>query len=105
MMLIPCINCGPRNADEFTYSGEEVPQPDPAATDPVEWRSFLYLRSNPAGWTVEHWFHQAGCRQHFIVERHTVRNEIRALRPPAARLRLTDGEVGQQRDSDAELES
>lgn len=100
MMLIPCINCGLRNADEFVYSGEELQQPDPAATDPEEWRRFLYMRSNPAGWTVERWFHHAGCRQYFTVERHTVRNEIRAARPPTAQLRLNERAAGPQSDSE-----
>ena len=62
-------------------------RPDPNATGIEEWRTFLYTRNNPAGWTTETWYHSAGCRQHFVVERHTVTNEVRASRPPAAQLR------------------
>ena len=100
MLLIPCIHCGLRNASEFVYSGEAVEQSAPATATPAQWRRYLYMRSNPAGWTVERWYHQAGCRRFFTLERHTVRNEIRAARQPEAQRRLRDrerppgGEVG-----------
>ncbi len=90
MILLPCPYCGPRNASEFRYVGELSARPDPNATSVEEWRTFLYTRLNPASWTTETWFHRAGCRQHFVVERHTVTNEVRASRLPAAQLR--DGE-------------
>jgi len=86
MILLPCPYCGPRNASEFRYVGELSERPDPNASGPGEWRAFLYLRKNPAGWTTETWFHRAGCRQHFVVERHTVTNEVRGSRLPAAQL-------------------
>jgi heterotetrameric sarcosine oxidase delta subunit len=57
-------------------------RPDGAEIEPAEWRRYLYLRRNPAGWTTETWFHQAGCRRFLTVERHTLTNEIRAVRPP-----------------------
>ena len=90
MILLPCPYCGPRNASEFRYVGELSERPDPSATGVEEWRAFLYTRENPAGWTMETWFHGAGCRQHFVAERHTGTNEVRASRLPAAQLR--DGE-------------
>jgi heterotetrameric sarcosine oxidase delta subunit len=99
MMLLPCVYCGPRNADEFVYAGEELDQPDPGTTQPTEWRRFLYMRANLADWTVEHWYHQAGCRRYFTLERHTVRNEIRASRRPAASPWPGDGESGQSPDA------
>lgn len=77
-MLLPCPYCGPRNVSEFHYAGELSERPDPNATGIGEWRAYLYLRNNPAGWTIETWYHRAGCRQHFVVERHTVTNEVRA---------------------------
>ena len=83
MIRIPCPHCGPRNALEFRYVGEVSERPDPNETGIEEWRTFLYTRNNPAGWTTETWYHSAGCRQHFVVERHTVTNEVRASRPPA----------------------
>ena len=86
MILLPCPYCGPRNVSEFRYVGELSERPDPNVAGAGEWRAFLYVRDNPAGWTAETWFHRAGCRQHFVVERHTVTNEVRASRLPAAQL-------------------
>ena len=79
-MIIPCIHCGPRNASEFRHVGETSSRPDPNRTTPVEWRSYLYDKSNAAGWVTERWYHTAGCRRFFVVERHTMTNEIRAAR-------------------------
>ena len=87
MILLPCPYCGPRNASEFRYVGEISERPDPNETGIEEWRAYLYARNNPAGWTTETWFHSAGCRQHLVIERHTVTNEVRASQPPAAQLR------------------
>jgi sarcosine oxidase, subunit delta len=92
VILLPCPYCGPRNASEFRYVGELSARPDPNATSVEEWRTCLYTRLNPASWTTETWFHRAGCRQHFVVERHTVTNEVRASRLPAAQLRGQEGE-------------
>jgi heterotetrameric sarcosine oxidase delta subunit len=82
MMIIPCVHCGPRNASEFQYRGETGSRPDPNRTTPVEWHSYLYDESNAAGWVTERWYHTAGCRRFFVIERHTVTHEIRAARPP-----------------------
>ena len=92
MILLPCPYCGSRNASEFRYVGELSTRPDPNATGPEEWRAFMYVRANPAGWATETWFHRAGCRQHFVAERHTVTNEVRASRLPAAQLRDREDE-------------
>jgi sarcosine oxidase subunit delta len=92
VILLPCPFCGPRNASEFRYVGELSERPDPNTTSPEEWRTFLYVRDNPAGWTTETWFHSAGCRQHFVAERHTVTNEVRSSRLPAAQLRDREDE-------------
>ena len=99
MILLPCPYCGPRNASEFRYVGEVSERPDPNETGVEEWRAFLYARNNPAGWTAETWFHSAGCRQHLVVERHSITNEVRASRLPEVRLpggqeeRATGGNV------------
>jgi sarcosine oxidase subunit delta len=99
VILLPCPFCGPRNASEFRYVGELSERPDPNATSTEGWRTFLFVRNNPAGWTTETWFHRAGCRQHFVAERHTITNEVRSTRLPAAQLhdaeeeRATGGDV------------
>lgn len=75
MMLVPCPHCGPRNASEFRYVGEQRARP-PAGTGPQRWRSYLYLRANAAGRVTESWYHRAGCRRYLSVERDTVTNEL-----------------------------
>jgi sarcosine oxidase, subunit delta len=87
VIVLPCPYCGSRNVSEFRYVGELSERPDPNATGVEEWRVFLYMRANPASWTTETWYHRAGCRQHFVVERHTVTNEVRASRLPDAQVR------------------
>jgi heterotetrameric sarcosine oxidase delta subunit len=77
MILIPCPHCGPRNASEYHYVGEQRTRPDPATSDPAEWRSYLYTRTNAAGWVTETWLHRAGCRRYLTVQRDTVTNEVR----------------------------
>lgn len=77
MLVILCPHCGPRNSDEFTYQGEPRSRPDVDSTEPAEWRRYLYMRSNQAGWVSERWFHVSGCRRYLMVERHNVTNEIR----------------------------
>jgi sarcosine oxidase, subunit delta len=87
MILLQCPYCGPRNASEFRYVGEVSERPDPNETGVEDWRAYLYARNNPAGWTTETWYHSAGCRKHFVAERHTVTNEARDVRLPEAQLR------------------
>lgn len=77
MILVPCPHCGPRNVSEFRHVGEATARPAVAAATPEQWRHYLYLRRNPAGWTIETWYHRAGCRAYFGAERHTVTNQFR----------------------------
>ena len=84
MILLDCPNCGPRDASEFRCSGERHGRPDPGVATPEQWRAYLYLRDNTAGWVSETWLHRAGCRRYLVVERHTVTNEVREVRECAA---------------------
>ncbi len=79
MLVIGCPFCGPRSSAEFSYHGEVRPRPQPAT--PGQWRAYLYQRANVADWQTERWFHGSGCRRFIEVERHTVTNEIRSVRP------------------------
>jgi len=79
MMIVPCPWCGPRNVSEFRFAGETRVRPDPDTATPEQWRRYLYVHSNPAGWTRESWYHGAGCRRYFSVERHTTSHEIRTV--------------------------
>ena len=78
MILIPCPNCGPRNSTEFAHRGENHTRPTEADVGQADFRAYLYLRRNPAGWTTETWFHRFGCARFFLAERNTVTNEVRA---------------------------
>jgi len=77
MILLPCPWCGSRDASEFGYGGEPTPRPDPRTTTPEQWRGYLYLRNNVAGWTTERWYHRMGCRRYLLVQRNTISNEVR----------------------------
>ena len=52
-------------------------RPDPSTTSLVEWREYLYMRENPAGWVTETWYCRGGCRRYCTIERNTTTNEIR----------------------------
>ncbi len=82
MILVPCPWCGPRNSADLRYVGESRPRPDPTESSTDEWRSYLYMRDNPAGLTTETWYCRSGCRRYFVVERDSVTNQIRAARRP-----------------------
>lgn len=76
MIQLRCPWCGYRNVSEFHSMGELTSRPDPASTTPVEWRSYLYLRQNPAGRLQEGWYHRAGCRRYFHAIRDTTDNTV-----------------------------
>jgi len=78
VFCIPCPHCGPRNRSEFRHVGEMTTRPDPRTTTPEQWRDYLYVRDNLADWTIETWYHGAGCRQFMTLERHTVTNDFRS---------------------------
>ncbi len=86
MILLPCPWCGSRDAGEFSYGGELRPRPDPRTASREEWRGYLYLRANVAGWTTERWYHRMGCRRHVTVRRNTVTNEVQPRSEPGRQL-------------------
>jgi sarcosine oxidase, subunit delta len=90
MILLTCPWCGPRNVSEFAYGGSLVARPDPADATPREWRDYLYLRDNTRGWVTERWYHRAGCRQFFVVERDTVTDQMRDPRTGTVKLTATE---------------
>lgn len=77
MMQLNCPWCGPRNVSEFHHRGEVVPRPATDDVTPQQWRDYLYVRANTAGWATETWHHSSGCRRFFSVERNTWTNETR----------------------------
>ncbi len=72
-MRITCPYCGERDAAEFvTRGGVEEPRPDPAAPESLQrFHDYVYLRGNPAGPSLEYWYHGAGCRSWLRVSRDT----------------------------------
>lgn len=103
MILVPCPHCGPRNVSEFRHVGEAVARPDPESAGPEQWREYLYVRDNPAGWTVETWYHRAGCRAYFGAERDTVTNSFGRtwVAGQVAPLAATAAEMGDGVDASA----
>jgi len=77
MLLVPCPHCGPRNSADMRYVGESQIRPDPNNTPMTQWRDYLYMHDNPAGWLVETWYCRSGCRKYFKLERNTDTNEFR----------------------------
>ena len=71
--LIPCPNCGPREALEFTYGGEVTKRAGPDADAP-ELAAYLYFRENVSGLQTEWWLHWNGCRRWFLGVRDTMTN-------------------------------
>ena len=86
MLLIPCPWCGPRDETEYRYGGQAglVTPPDPEALDDAAWADFMYARDNPKGPFAERWYHRAGCRRWFSVERDTLTYEISDAWPAGA---------------------
>lgn len=73
--LIPCPSCGPREAREFSFGGEVLERPDPAAGAEGLAR-YLYVRENRAGMQREWWYHRDGCRRWFVATRDTRTNAV-----------------------------
>ena len=84
MIRIPCPHCGLRNSSEFRHTGEAPQRPDPNASTPQEWRSYLYDKQNPAGPVIETWYHAMGCRRFVTVERDRTTNQTRPVPRPGA---------------------
>jgi sarcosine oxidase, subunit delta len=83
VLRIECPWCGPRDELEFHCGGESSRQrPGPAHTvTDARWADYLFVRENRKGLAREAWLHEHGCRQWFIVVRHTVTHEIQATGP------------------------
>ncbi len=72
-MRLKCPYCGERDAAEFiTRGGAAGVRPDPAGPDPLQrFHDYVHLRDNPAGTSLEYWYHAAGCRSWLQVTRDT----------------------------------
>ncbi len=73
----------------MAYLGEATTRPDPATATPSEWRDYLYLKKNPAGWLKENWYCN-GCKRFFSLERNTITLEFRQPTLPCSVVRAID---------------
>ena len=74
-MRLTCPHCGPRDRREFTYGGTALDRPEGTEWSP-EWDAYIHLRDNPAGRSVEWWYHGMGCGAWLRVARDTVTHEV-----------------------------
>jgi heterotetrameric sarcosine oxidase delta subunit len=85
VLLIPCPWCGPRDEPEFSFAGEPVARPTPAASvSDAAWSDYLHFRGNQKGPHREIWCHAAGCGQWFVMVRDTATHEVIATLKPGA---------------------
>ncbi|MEP6501706.1 MAG: sarcosine oxidase subunit delta [Betaproteobacteria bacterium] len=78
MLRISCPWCGARDEDEFTYGSvrdKRRPEGSLSLSD-EQWAQYLYVEENARGAVLERWRHTNGCRQWFLIERHTVTHVI-----------------------------
>lgn len=75
MKMMNCPLNGLRNISEFTYGGELKSIPDQNTCTDEEWADYVFNKSNIAGVVLEWWMHSPSSYW-FIVERHTVTDEI-----------------------------
>ena len=73
--LLSCPNCGPRDVNEFAYSGEVTTRPA-ETPDLRALTDYVYFRRNVAGVQREWWYHRFGCEVWFLAERDTRTNEV-----------------------------
>ena len=69
-MKLRCPHCGRRPVEEFRYA--DLPEVPRWLTDPAE-RDLdrVFNKTNRFGLSPEAWFHEAGCRRWFQIERDT----------------------------------
>jgi sarcosine oxidase, subunit delta len=77
-LKVTCPNCGARYTTEFWFGGELATHDGSGPSlevDPLE-DDFdrVWLKTNAAGLQRERWFHHAGCRRWFTVQRDTRSN-------------------------------
>jgi sarcosine oxidase, subunit delta len=74
-LTLNCPICGPRDAYEFRFGGEDKgPRPDDRTLTPATWCDYVHMNRSVAGVQAEWWCHQAGCGTWFKAHRHTVLN-------------------------------
>lgn len=73
--LITCPVCGPRDAYEFRFGGEDKgPRPNQETLSPEEWCDYVHLNASVLGVQKEWWYHRSGCGTWFTTRRDTTAN-------------------------------
>ena len=73
--LITCPLCGPRDAYEFRFGGEDKgPRPDQESLGPEAWCDYVHMADSRFGAQKEWWYHRKGCGSWFTIYRDTVKN-------------------------------
>ena len=77
-MIINHPLLGPRDANEFTYLGDEslINRPDGMSASLEDMTDYVHLRDNPAGRHRELWYHEQGDRSWLVITRNTLTHEI-----------------------------
>jgi sarcosine oxidase subunit delta len=78
MLKISCPWCGERSEEEFRFGGPahlERPAQDESVSDEA-WASYLFMRDNIKGISLERWCHTHGCGQWFNMARDTLSHKI-----------------------------
>ncbi|MGF7007878.1 sarcosine oxidase subunit delta [Aminobacter sp. BE322] len=99
MLLIRCPYCEAERPElEFSYAGEaHIARPtDPSKLTDDEWKTHLFIRSNPRGTHFERWRHQHGCGRFFNAVRDTVSDKF-AMTYKAGLPRPTETELEEAR--------
>jgi sarcosine oxidase, subunit delta len=76
MREIHCPNCGGRSRDEFRFGGELPTVPDSVTEPAARNVDYVWFFDNLDGPSTERWFHEAGCRRWFTVQRDTHRDVV-----------------------------
>ena len=81
-LTLTCPVCGPRNAYEFRFGGEDrgPRPPEEELNTGSALYEYVHLRSNLAGPQKEWWYHRDGCGTWFTTWRDTTTNlEVRKI--------------------------
>ncbi len=72
---LTCPICGPRNAYEFGFGGEDKgPRPDEKNLSATDWCDYVHMNQCIAGVAREWWVHRSGCGVWFTTLRDTTAN-------------------------------
>ena len=82
MLMLTCPHCGLTVEEtELAPGGEAHLRRAGPASDDAAFETYLFLRENPKGPTLERWRHAYGCGKWFVAARNTATNEVYGTYP------------------------